>query len=322
MVSGTSARKEIAKELFIAESSVNTHVNHIFQKLDVGTSNEAIIKSVNEGIFNLQIIREIEFSERQFRAGVSILNHFGSVLKQKNPDNAASVKIEQVGLKIRMIIDYKDDSEKEIIEKTLFEYGQLVIGNIDPVNYFPEFDHQIQFETELQIALLRAELENNRIVNRNNLKKLNSKIKSKGKKIKLLKVQRDELRRTIGEFIKGSRLSLESNKAPKSSAEINDSIIYISGKESSALQNLLFNGNIKAAIDLMSILIHKVQPANSKIDNYKIIRSNLNQLSSRHKLLLNTNAKGIIKNEDFRLEENKILNGVSQFIDNVFVVTS
>ncbi len=42
--------KEIAQELFMSEQTVKTHLNHIFQKLEVSNRTQAVVKGINRGL--------------------------------------------------------------------------------------------------------------------------------------------------------------------------------------------------------------------------------------------------------------------------------
>ncbi|MEE9261787.1 MAG: response regulator transcription factor, partial [Dehalococcoidia bacterium] len=48
-----AANKEIASQLFIGESTVKTHIIHIFNKLEVKDRTEAVTEAVRKGIIKL-----------------------------------------------------------------------------------------------------------------------------------------------------------------------------------------------------------------------------------------------------------------------------
>ncbi|MBB1423478.1 hypothetical protein H5200_16320 [Pseudoalteromonas sp. SG43-7] len=75
------------------------------------------------GIAEKQVVinRSIEFPPEFHSAGIGILSYFGTVLREKYPDQEAKVKIEQDGHMVRMVIE-TEDGNKEIIEKALQEY--------------------------------------------------------------------------------------------------------------------------------------------------------------------------------------------------------
>lgn len=72
------------------------------------------------GIAEKQVVinRSIEFPPEFHSAGIGILSYFGTVLREKYPDQEAKVKIEQDGHMVRMVIE-TEDGNKEIIEKAL-----------------------------------------------------------------------------------------------------------------------------------------------------------------------------------------------------------
>ncbi len=48
------SNKDIAKELFLTVSTVKAHLSNIFNKLDVASRTEAIVKGVREGWLTLE----------------------------------------------------------------------------------------------------------------------------------------------------------------------------------------------------------------------------------------------------------------------------
>jgi len=111
-----------------------------------------------KGIADKKIIinRSIEFPPEYHSAGLGILNYFGSVLRNKYPEQNAKVKIEQDGFKVRMIIETKD-GDKEIIEKALKEYELVVRGEQPPESLTSDALQVIELKTELRIAHTRFE---------------------------------------------------------------------------------------------------------------------------------------------------------------------
>lgn len=99
--------------------------------------------------FESLIERSIEFPPEYKQAGVSILNYFSEILRQRYPESEATVQIKQYGLKVTMTID-PVDGKREIIEKTLNDYGLVITGKM-----LPE-----EFESDpLQVMALRNKLE-------------------------------------------------------------------------------------------------------------------------------------------------------------------
>ena len=53
LIAKSAANKEIANELFIGESTVKTHIIHIFNKLGVKGRTEAVAEAARRGIIQL-----------------------------------------------------------------------------------------------------------------------------------------------------------------------------------------------------------------------------------------------------------------------------
>ncbi|MDO8945953.1 MAG: hypothetical protein Q7U88_02210 [Desulfocapsaceae bacterium] len=102
------------------------------------------------------INRSIEFPPEYHQAGLGILNYFGSVLREKYPDHKAKVKIEQDGLKVRLIIE-SENGDREIIEKALQEYEMVVRGEVPPETLFKSKAKVLELKSELRIAQVRIE---------------------------------------------------------------------------------------------------------------------------------------------------------------------
>lgn len=106
------------------------------------------------------IIRTIEFPPELYQSGLSILSYFGQIVRQKYPDVPVKVGIEQEGLKVRLIIQTPGGEQKEMVEKTLHEYGLIVTGN-KPIEEFLDDPYQV-IEMRSQLRFAEAQLENKR----------------------------------------------------------------------------------------------------------------------------------------------------------------
>jgi len=110
----------------------------------------------NSDIESSSIIRSIEFPQEYYYAGISILNYFGTVLKNKYPEKQTKVRIEQDGLNVKMIIKTPKGNH-ELIEKTLSEYGLVVTGQM-PIDEFSDNRLLIEeLKAELRLAQVRIE---------------------------------------------------------------------------------------------------------------------------------------------------------------------
>ncbi|MDM8552420.1 pentapeptide repeat-containing protein [Desulfobacterales bacterium HSG2] len=117
---------------------------------------ESLYKNISE-IGEDMIERFIEFPPEYHHAGISILNHFGKVLKTKYPDTKAKIRIEQDDLKVKMTIVPVDGGDREIIEETLNEYGLVITGQMSPEEFTNDRPLIIELKSELRIAQARIE---------------------------------------------------------------------------------------------------------------------------------------------------------------------
>jgi hypothetical protein len=102
------------------------------------------------------IDRSIEFPPEYQQAGIGILNYFASYLKEQYPNEKATVRIEQSGLNVRMVVE-SEAGNKEIIEKALHEY-ELIISGQERADKFTDSEKLIlELRNELRIAKFRLE---------------------------------------------------------------------------------------------------------------------------------------------------------------------
>lgn len=158
-------RKELAGQFenVIDELKALSPLSHstpfILLGLSVNSEPFEIIELLAEAeVESRQIIinRSIEFPAEFHQAGLGILNYFGTVLREKYPQHNAKVRIEQDGLKVRLIID-SENGDREIIEKALQEYEMVVRGEAIPESLFESKAKVLELKSELRIAQVRIE---------------------------------------------------------------------------------------------------------------------------------------------------------------------
>lgn len=103
-----------------------------------------------------KVERSIHFTPEYHQAGLDILNYFGTYLREQYPEENASVKIEQYGLKVRMVIETKD-GKTETIEKALHEYELIITGVESPAKFSNNDKFIFELKNELRIAQFRLE---------------------------------------------------------------------------------------------------------------------------------------------------------------------
>lgn len=114
-------------------------------------------EATEDGFFT-EVIRNIEFESHQASSGISILAYFGEIIKQKHTGVDARVRIEQTSDSVVLIIE-TPDGEVEKVEKTLEEYGQVILGKKTPAQFLPnELDAQ---RLELKLEMASMELRQN-----------------------------------------------------------------------------------------------------------------------------------------------------------------
>jgi len=109
------------------------------------------------------IIRLIEFPAEYQQAGMSILSYFSKILNKKYTNQKVSVTIKQEDLKVTMIIETPDGKRDEI-EKTLYEYGLVVTGKMEPQKFVDDQFEILELQNQLTWAKAQIETQN-RIMN-------------------------------------------------------------------------------------------------------------------------------------------------------------
>ena len=102
------------------------------------------------------IVREIEFPPEYHQAGVGILSYFAKFVQQRYSDIPVKVKIEQDGLTVRMVIETREGAREEV-ERTLEEYGIIVIGQAQPEEFLDDKFQILELKQELRLAKARIE---------------------------------------------------------------------------------------------------------------------------------------------------------------------
>lgn len=97
------------------------------------------------------IIKSIEFPSEYFQAGISILNYFGTILKEKYPDKRAKIKIAQDGMKVTLIVE-TSEGDRDIIETAFYEYGEVISGKMPPEEYLTDPLHILALKQKLELT--------------------------------------------------------------------------------------------------------------------------------------------------------------------------
>lgn len=99
--------------------------------------------------------RSIEFPLKYQKAGIWVLNYFGTILRKKYAETEAAVKIEQHGLKLTMTVD-TPEGKREVLEQALDEYDILAP---EPEEYIQSETNNIEILLEQKIRVLKSLLD-------------------------------------------------------------------------------------------------------------------------------------------------------------------
>lgn len=102
------------------------------------------------------IVREIVFPAEHYEAGMTILNSFSNIVRQRYAKEEVSVSIQQQGLKISLIIE-TPDGRREAIEETIKEYNLVLSGHKSVDDFSVSKNESLQLTQQLSFAKLQLE---------------------------------------------------------------------------------------------------------------------------------------------------------------------
>ena len=100
-----------------------------------------------------KIIRSIEFPPDEKQAGISILSYFGTIIDRRYPGTEVTVRIEQQGKSVVMIVE-TPSGEVETIERELDSYGKVVTGDQSVDDYSLDPMEALLIKNKLEMAQL------------------------------------------------------------------------------------------------------------------------------------------------------------------------
>jgi DNA-binding CsgD family transcriptional regulator len=179
--------KEIAQKLKIAHVTLRRHKTLLYSKLGVNNSVSAVVTAIDLGVIKWELASKnriekiIEFKPEHLQSGVTILNYFSTVLKQKNPDTKSIIRIEQDGLTVRLLIIPENGEDIQVIERTLEEYGMVISGQIKIPDFLDDQRQIMELENKLEISKLELkfayrQLEYERLGHENRIESLENEV--------------------------------------------------------------------------------------------------------------------------------------------------
>ncbi|KOY45562.1 hypothetical protein ACX03_10985 [Vibrio parahaemolyticus] len=152
-------------EMYQSQLELLSPLSHQYPFLIIGYSDQSILGEpevleleVDElaEAGNKVVDRCIEFPPEYHQAGLDILNYFGTYLREQYPEEETKVRIEQDGLKVRLVIE-TESGQSEIVEKALHEYELIVTGEQPPEKFTKNDKLILELRNELRIAQFRLE---------------------------------------------------------------------------------------------------------------------------------------------------------------------
>lgn len=158
----------------IADGKVTTHrkcsfcgkleseVKKIVSGPDGAICNECIelttdVMADEDEAAGIRIRRSIEFAPEHKQAGIAILSYFSRIIEQKYPNEAVSVRIEQEGSIVTLVVQ-TNAGIAERIQHTLDEYGKVVMGAVAPERLFDDPMHSLELKSKLEMTALELRL--------------------------------------------------------------------------------------------------------------------------------------------------------------------
>lgn len=151
---------DIAEKLKINHITLKTHKSSLYKRMGVNNSVSAVVTAIDLGLIKWELAtknrieRTIEFKPEYLQSGITILNYFSTVLQQKKPKSNSIVRIEQEGLKVRLLVIPENGEEIQLIEKTLEEYGLVISGKMKVTDFLTDNMQILELENKLEISKL------------------------------------------------------------------------------------------------------------------------------------------------------------------------
>lgn len=135
------------------------------------------------------IERTLEFAPEYYQASVGLLSYFGEILRQKDPQTKAKVRIEQDGNRVRLHIE-SPSGDIEIIEKQLEQYALVVSKQALPESLLENAGQIVQLKAQLRVAQLQVETAHDvRLLLDGNIARLEKQVDSQQKQLDFLQTQ-------------------------------------------------------------------------------------------------------------------------------------
>ncbi|WP_144408708.1 hypothetical protein [Chromobacterium vaccinii] len=99
------------------------------------------------------IVRELNFPPAYQQAGISILNYFSEIVKDRYPNISVTISIKQQSDYVTMIITLPDGSKEEVT-KTLHDYGLVISGSLRPRDVTTNEIKAFALQQKLELAQL------------------------------------------------------------------------------------------------------------------------------------------------------------------------
>ena len=151
----------------------------------------------NEGV-TTRIQRSLVFKPEHKQAGISILNYFSEIIKQKYPHIKVKVKIEQEQSTVRMIVETPEGEIKKV-EETLDQYGMVVQGKMLPEQLLSDPFEIMALKQKLELSALELRHTKELLNTARNYDKNNKE------KIFQLENQVKSLYNLVGECLRGTK---------------------------------------------------------------------------------------------------------------------
>jgi hypothetical protein len=136
--------------------SLTSHAPIVFAFFSPTETDEIIVEELSTlQIGGHTIERTIEFAPEYYQAGVGLLSYFGEVLRQKDPNTTAKVRIEQDGTTVRLHIE-SASGEIETIEKELEKFALVISEQLPPESLFENRAYVMRLENKLEMTKLEV----------------------------------------------------------------------------------------------------------------------------------------------------------------------
>lgn len=244
----------------------------------------------------------LEFPPEYLQAGIGILNFFANYLRVEYPDQKATVRIEQYGLTVRMIIT--TDGQTQVVEKALKDFVMVITGTERADTIIKNKNLILELRSELRIFKARVDMQRDLIQSQSLTIE-----KAEYKEKQLLDIIAGSIEKTINVNVSpnfNNQISVEANPVISSAIGSLDDVIKLENLNAVTKSDLT-----ELKKDLKKLECEKDPKTlieSNVLESYTAFIKMINDLETRTSKFLRTSKSGLDSIKKLTQNYNKVAN--------------